>query len=441
MVDRYLLPCGNKFLDGKIVENRSAIAVMAAPPVPAFIGHVQNGTTWLCPTCDAEIAVNVHARQFVDIAFICPACIGVSATPGREEGQPPVGRPMVVSSGTYGITSSIDMGNIPVMMMSDAAFDGYVQESGAHVLATGEITLQSDVLTKDYVLRLAAEAEELLGERYQALHESDRRAQASPTPPRIRHRLVQLVDYARKVGPLAGGDSPTIHNEFDEDYLTELRAIVFLFKRWRQHPGWQHLVATLASDTEGPHSVMLLAVASYLTDVGYPVGILFRQGPGRIPDMWTEPAFDKRLNIEVKTPVQFRAPKESPTRDDMYETIARQVNKSASSRRGQLAPEHSGLLAIGAFHLGQGALDELCAAGQQVLSRQKNRKHHLAGLIFSELSCRVTNATDAFGRSQKQFTPALQTRLVPHPGYAGQLIVREGTPPWRDWGELHPGAL
>jgi hypothetical protein len=440
MADRYLLPYDGKIVDGGIGENRSVIAVMAAPPVPAFIGHVESGISWLCPGCHAEIAVNIHPRQLVDVTFICPSCMSISFTPGRQEGQPPAGRPVVMPPRMMGITSSVDLGSIPIMVISHAALDSYIKESGAHALAPGEKILQNGIVTGDFLARLADEAKQLLGERYQGLQESDRRAQASPTPPRMRHRLIELIDYAREVGKLTGTGPPSIGDELDGRQLAELMATVSLFRRWRQHPAWPRLVATLASDTENQHSVMLLAVASYLTDTGNPVGIVFRQESGRISDMWTEPVLGKRLNIEIKTPVQFRAPIEPLSADDMYETIARLVNKSASSRRGQLAPEHSGVLAIGAFHLGQVTLDELCAARQRVLNRQKNRKHHLAGLTFSELSYILVDVTDAFGRPQKQIISSLQTRLVPHPGYTGELIVREGAPPWEDWAVPDPGT-
>jgi hypothetical protein len=297
----------------------------------------------------------------------------------------------------------------------------------------GDETWQNDTLDRDFLMGLADEAAQLLGKKYSALRASDERGQASPTPPPMRHRLIELIEYARMAANLAGTGSSEIYSDLYYRQLSELNAITSLFRRWQKHPAWPQLVVSLTSDTEMQHSVMLLAVASYLTDTGNPVGIVFRQIAGKIPDMWIEPVLGERLNIEIKTPLQFRAPKERPTVDSMREIIARLVNKSASSRHGQLAPEHSGVLAIGAFHLGQGALDELCATGQSVLSRQKNRKHHLAGLAFSELSYLITDVTDASGRPQKQVMASLQTRLVRHPGYTGHLAAREGTPPWDDW--------
>src|SRR5262249_6938034 len=147
--------------------------------------------------CHAEIAVNVHPRQLVDITFICPSCMSISSTPSREGGQPPAGRPVVMPPRMSGVTSSIDLGRIPIMVMSHAALDSYITESGVHALAPGENSLQNDIVSGDFLRRLADEAEQLLGERYRDLQESDRRAQASPTPPRMRHRLIELIDYAR----------------------------------------------------------------------------------------------------------------------------------------------------------------------------------------------------------------------------------------------------
>jgi hypothetical protein len=440
MVNKYLEPYDGEIIDGKDGEGRSVLLVFAAPPVPALIGHANNGITWLCPACDTEIALNVYPRQLVDITFCCPSCMKISYTPGREAGQPPAGRPVVLGPKQYGITSSVDLGNVPVMWMSQRALQGHISESGARThMPDGEIR-QSTILNAASLLRLAEEAAQLLGKKYSALQESDKRGQASPTPPPMRHRLIELIEYARKAASLVGTDLSSADSELDYRQLTELKATTMLFRRWRHHPAWPQLMTSLTNNTETQHSVMLLTVAGFLTDTGNPVGIVFRQGSGKIPDMWIEPSLGQRLNIEIKTPVEFRAPEERPTVDSMYETIARLVNKCASSRHGQLAPEHSGVLIIGAFHLGQNALDELCSAGQSVLNRQKNRKHHLAGLIFSELSYMVTDAADASGQLQRHFMPSLQTRLVHHPGYTGQLIVREGKLPWDDWSTPPTGS-
>lgn len=273
----------------------------------------------------------------------------------------------------------------------------------------------------------------LLGNKYRTLRESDERGRASRTPPARRHRLLELIDYAHEAAELLGDSRSGFDKGLDGYRISELIATVSLFTRWRQHPAWPHLVDTLASDTEGQHSVMLLAIASYLTDTGNGTGIVFRQGSGKISDIWTQPTLTERLNVEIKTPILFRGPRASLSVDEMRDTIERYVKKSASVQRGQLAPDQSGILAIGAFHLGQDALDLLCLAGQQVLDKQKDRKHHLACLTFSELSYTFINTADSSGNLQRQFMVSLRTRLVPHPGYKGKLVVREGMTPWSNW--------
>lgn len=43
--------------------------------------------------------------------------------------------------------------------------------------------------------------------------------------------------------------------------LAEIYMTVSLLGRWRRHPAWPELVASLAGRTETQHTVMLLAVA------------------------------------------------------------------------------------------------------------------------------------------------------------------------------------
>ncbi len=60
----------------------------------------------------------------------------------------------------------------------------------------------------------------------------------------------------------------------------------------------------------------------------------------------------ERLNIEVKTPIALRGPRALHLSQTEAEgVITRQVDRAASSGRGQLDTGYSGLLAMGAFHL------------------------------------------------------------------------------------------
>jgi hypothetical protein len=124
-------------------------------------------------------------------------------------------------------------------------------------------------------------------------------------------------------------------------------------RRWRSHPAFPSLASTLADPIESQHTVMLLAIASYLVDYGNNgVGIVTEATGQRIPDRYVQSSLFDRLDVEVKTPLALRGPR--PTRLELPETInvvERQVKYAASSTTGQLDPRGSGILALGGITL------------------------------------------------------------------------------------------
>jgi hypothetical protein len=317
------------------------------------------------------------------------------------------------------------------MLVGQQALDGYLKEVGRVSGAHSSLDLPT-AIGPDLLGGLAQEAAGLLGDRYDALRAVDRLGQASPTPPPKRHRVIELISFAQTAADLLERHGPTAHLALDGNQLSEIVTMVSLFRRWRNHPAWSRLVESLAADTEGPHTLMVLTVASYLVDAGNGVGIVFANAPGRIPDIWLQPTLTERLNVEVKTPQVLRGPrKTSLTSAAAEDLIQRQLKRAASTKGGQLDPAQSGILAIGGFHLGEDTMETLAAAAARVLQSQASRKRHLAALMFSEVSYLLDHGADLAGQPQHvQFTPIMRTRLVRHPGYAGGLQLDEGQPQW-----------
>jgi hypothetical protein len=400
---------------------------------PAFIGEADPGIDWYCPKCPVVLAQGVYEDQFLDLLFRCYACGSIGASPTREPGQPFAGRPLLIPPGRYRLGSSVDVVEEPVMNVGQQALDGYLKETGARFPGSNPPQYGLREISSASLRHLASDAAGLLGDRYEDLRKRDRHGQSfKSTPPSRRHRLIELIAFAKEAADRMEQAEPDGSVELDGNQLSELVATVSLFVRWRNHPAWPLLVKTLSSITEGQHSVMVLNVASYLVDAGNGVGLVFKEGKGRIADLWVRPTLLERLDLEVKTPQALRGPRESPlTVAEAEDLIEQQLKKAASTSRGQLSAAHSGILAIGGFHLGEGALDILEKAGARVLARQSDRKGHLAALAFSELSYQVTTDVGASGEAQSaQFVPTLQTRLVRHPGYKGALNIEE-RPPWQ----------
>jgi len=393
---------------------------------PALVG---NGVIdWYCHRCDALLLQGTHEREILDLLVRCYTCGATSATPQREAGEPLAGRPLLFPPGRYRLTSPIDAVDKPVMLVGIQALNGYLKEIGlepqseAAPGALGRVEINAG-----YLRTLASEASALLGERFSHLKAADVRGRLSPTPPARRHRLIELIDDALATA----ADLDQGGRIVNSDYLSELSTCVSLFRRWRHHPAYQHLLKTLTDGAEVQHTIMLLAVASYLSDAGNGVGIVFRQSNQRIPDLWLSPSLTERLNLEVKTPTELRGPRKTTiTSYEAEKLISRLLKKAASSGSGQLDQRHSGTLAICGFHLGPRSFDVLARAAPRVLASQSSRKQHLAALLVMELNYQTTTVVDPrTGPGQTTFQPLLHAELIKHPGYRGSLEIRSSAAP------------
>jgi hypothetical protein len=221
----------------------------------------------------------------------------------------------------------------------------------------------------------------------------------------------------------------------DGDALSELVTTVSLLARWRHHPLWSSLRDSLVSPDEVPHTVMTLGIASMLVDAGNGVGLVDHVGAQqRVPDLWLVPRIIERLEIEVKTPVALQSPGQEGLKADVIERVSALIDAAAGTKRGQLNPEHSGIVAIGSYHLGQTGLDQLETAVRKVLDRQARakRKGHLIAVVAFEATYQLTTMVDESGVViSTGFSPAMHHRLVIHPAYAGTLSIDQS--PWQMW--------
>lgn len=404
---------------------------MFCPALPAGFraSSPTGGVGWLCARCRTPIVEGArHEDQFLDLLFRCPSCGQVLATRTRRPGRPLAGRPLYLPPGSYR-TETVVWLDHPVMFVGPDAIAGYDSEVGTW----GGPGLDSFSSAE---LRSAATfAASLPGDNYPTLEAADRRGRESHTPPVDRTRLVELVEYGMDGAvQLDLGIAPRVVVS-DGSALAELATLVALFRRWSRHPELQKLIQTVGHPTEFHHSLMVLAVASYLVDAGNGTGIIGDAGAsGRIPDLWTEPSLIERMEVEVKTPQELRGPlgNASLTESSASRLVERLIDRAASTQKGQLDPEFTGIVAIGCFHLGPGGADLLEVAIQGVLKRQAHRKRHLAGVIVCELRADQQPVQDgATEAGQTAFAPVLDVRLVPHAGYQGELTLDTSQPRFR----------
>jgi hypothetical protein len=240
---------------------------------------------------------------------------------------------------------------------------------------------------------------------------------------------MELISYAEQAADLLEHRQSGETIDLDGASINELYGIITVFDRWRNHPAWPQLTKSLATETEGPHSLMLLTAASYLSDIGNGVGITFEKTTARNPDLWIEPDLTQKVSIEVKTPQAFRNVWPSSLAvDDAMTAITRQLDKAASTKRSQFGA-NSGILAIGAFQLPTGGLDQLASITRGILQRQarERRKPNLVGVLLCEFGHSFIGTVNG-NPTPVGFASTLTNRFVTHPGYRGTARIQEGLP-------------
>jgi hypothetical protein len=399
---------------------------------PAFKGDLGSGVNWHCPGCQAIIAEAVYPGQILNLLFRCYSCGKLSSSASRVPGQPIAGRPVRLDHGVF-FVKTVDVSNKPMPVVGYEAWNSYINETEAQPTpfsaATGDRIELNGPLLREY----ASRAIQLLGSDYPHLLASSKKSAASRTPKKSQPRLVELISYAEEAATMLERQKPGETISLDGNKLNELRGTIEIFDRWRNHPAWPSLAKGLTTETEGPHSLMLLTAASYLSDNGNGVGIVFGKTTGRVPDLWIEPDLTQKVDIEIKTPRTFRNVWPRRLAPDEIETvITKQLDKSASTRRGQFR-KNSGILAIGAFHLSTGDLGQMVSVTRKVLERQarENRKPNLVGVLLSEFGYRMIAVSNG-NLTSPAFVTSLTSRFVSHPGYKGSVRIEEGLPRVQD---------
>ena len=407
-------------------------SVLAPVSGPAVSGDAESALDWHCDNCDTLLAARVDSRQLLDILIKCYFCGEIGALPRRSPGDPVGSSTLVLNPGIYLLSGAANVSSAAVI--GERAVRAYTVEVGrVHQDRLIAIT-DSLMLSEKNLLDLAKKAAALLGAEYEKLLASDRRGLASATPPPRRHRVIELIVYAQDLAEQLARSSSGNVVSVDEARLTELMAIVGLFERWRNHPAYAQLLATLTSDVDVSHTVMLLAVASELVDAGNGVGIVHQDEAGRIPDIRLLATGNERAEVEIKAPDFLHGPLSADPSDLALEKkLTRLVNDSASSNRGQLDPFGSGMLAICGFHFSPALMSKLVASARKVLGRQKGRKPHLIAIAFFDLNCLEVRA----GTGSSIIMPVVNRELVLHPSYSGKMSLSQN-PPQRT---VSPGQL
>jgi hypothetical protein len=395
------------------IEMSESLAILAQDSDdPVFRGVDRDGDDYLCGVCGSQILVQAAAEgDLYDLAFECHACGGLSIGPRLPAGRPlPWSRTVVVDPGKYRI-GTIE-GREGVVLAAREALDRALREVGG--VATAIDSDGHTELDAGFLDSLSVRGKELLRDAYDELKESYDRGRKSKTPPRIPHRLMELLDAAEVAETTFRTGEPAI----DAVATVELHVTLAQLARWSDHPVWPSLLPSLKSPQDFPHLVVTLAAASFLTDAGNGVELVPVAGQ-RSPDLRLHLGSRNVVSTEVKAPLALQRPQEplDPTRAT---AIVRKALKSAGSgTRGQLSSNGDALLILGGFGLRDSDLDELEAAAAGVLRRHPEQRQHVLGIAFVSLGVLLDARQVGIGETVPTLGSILGARIVRNENYSG----------------------
>jgi hypothetical protein len=290
------------------------------------------------------------------------------------------------------------------MMVGARAFEEYALETGKRSVDSPMPPLGGTLGGPDLLRTQADQIVALLGSRYDTLVARHRRDH--------HHRLIELEHYARELARYMQFVPGTI--DADPVKLSEMAAITSLFERWKHHPAIPELIDSLRSAEEVRHTIAVLTLSSFLVDHENGVGIFRRSSrDGRVADLWLAVTLIARLEIEVKAPQTLLGPLEQTlTYANAHRIVKAAFDNAASTRRGQLDPEHSGIVAIACYYLDDTSLDLLKTAAKQVVEAQTGRKLHVIAIVLVAIG---------YVLEGNGITPASTMYIVRHPGYRGWM--------------------
>lgn len=385
---------------------------------PVLKGTDPHGDTFLCGKCRATLAQDLEPGAVWDLGFRCQQCNTVSASPQLPPGRPLPQKTKVVEPGEYFIRT--------VDLPSDAVFAGR-SAADRRRRETGEPSSHApNQLGASFLYGLANRAQALLGDDFDKLDAAYRRGlQRTATPPKNSHRLVELIATAREDGATLSGPQPGYHAL----ETVELALAVDLLERWKRDPSLPDLLNSMIGTQDFSHTLVTLAAASLLTDLGNAVELVPTAPDKRLrtPDLRVHIGARSRVNTEVKVPTALVRPQEPLDADKATEVVRHAVSKAGTGASGQLSPEHAGFLVIGALHARVVDIDRLEEAARLVASERPKDRVHIAGISIVAAGALLTGVTaDRAGLrigGNVSAHAVLTTRMTLNPSYSGETII------------------
>lgn len=266
---------------------------------------------------------------------------------------------------------------------------------------------------------IGREVRGILGSVYDRIAAADDRALRSPTPPR-RHRLMELMDGARRTLDSQRHTEPVIVAD-----VVELDLLRHLIAFWKDAPALPGILAALEDPDAYRHTVVTLAAARLLREVGNAIHLEVEGGPARTPDLRVATG-PSDVAVECKAPRQLQRPRRELTQDRAGRLVRRAMKKAGTGPGDQLAPDRPGLLVVGGNQLTRPTMARLREGAEAALIRSSASKHIVAigvvsiGILLSEEP----------GEGQRSLASVLSLEVAENPEYAGTVRLETERVAW-----------
>jgi len=395
-----------------------------------YRGANPGGVDYVCGVCRKQLlAENVVEDEILDLAFKCRACGGLSASPRLQPGEP-LPQPIVaLEPGQYRLTQRVD-GKPRVTLAGTNAVRRRAKETGANPDKSGkDVQLRVDGASE--LRGLIGRAKDVLGPVFETLAARDGRGKAaSRTPPKMRHRIMELIDEIETSARSFESGDPSIN----ATALVELQLVLDLFARWHEDPGTAKILDDLENPAAYAHAIVTLAAASFLTDAGNGVGFGKEGAHGeRIPDLWVATGGAERVAIEVKAPLDLQNRTKPLTENGAKEIVVQCLRKAHTGPKGQLNEKRPGILLLGGFNLSRRDLELLERAATREAKRKQTNRRHIMGIAVLSVGVLMGNVHESRGvirsTDSSRLVGVVTVRLSMNPNYTGTIKLSEEVSP------------
>jgi hypothetical protein len=404
---------------------------------PLFRSELGEGFDLVCGACKAGVlGENVLKEQFYGIGLQCFSCHAVSKTADLPVGDPlPVDRTTVVSEQVVAVGHPLRVDRFTAYASLEAA-EQVARETGIRtpwaIIRSNQIDKEIDPQTSLRAANLPFQYPPNIGTAT-TLTDGIERA-IGELPPSL--RAISTTTVAEDVsgsstmghplvlacGRLRG--IPRSASELSVELLMDWSLLFHttcLFYRWRNHPRFGRLTSNLVSPNDYLHDMAVLAVASYLADLGNGVSLVKEGKTGRVSDIEISGGALDRMAVEVKARQELRPGRSLLTPELATRAVRGAVDSAGINSGGQLDPAKPGVLAMGGYTLTRDEFGVCLESAHRVIKDWPDTVRHVAAILVCSVGFLRPDLETGKPRVD---VPEFVAGFAPNPNYNADMMLR-----------------